>query len=269
MRELVRLILMLGIAASAVTFTGAAIAWWMEEPRRMARLARRVLGGAPDGLILAQGRGAAAAFRLEADRVLVMRDGGAHALLYPIARLLGAELLVDEQVVARVAEGEPRRLLDRIPARARQVALRLIFDDARHPDFNLDLWLPGDEGRRHARPAPIVIQEARAWLGRAEALLRRHAAAVAVQAAGHAAAPPERPAPPSATQAVAPPPVAAPPVAEPPPWEDDEDFDEIEDGFEVFAAAPPEPALEPAGSAAPAKSKAAKAAKTSDQLQLF
>jgi len=232
MHDLVRLILMLGIAASAATLLGSAIAWWMDETRRMTRIATNVLGGAPDGVIVAQGRGAAAAFRLEVGRVLVMRDGGAHALLYPISLLLGAEMLVDEQVVARVAEGEPRRLLDRIPTSARHVSLRLMFDDPRHPDFSLDLWLPADEGRKHARAAPLVIQEARAWLSRAEALLRRKAA------------------PTQAAVVATPSPPPAPPTPEPPPWEtpDDDDLNfepdvEPDEALEIDGPHPDDPLL--------------------------
>jgi hypothetical protein len=53
------------------------------------------------------------------------------------------------------------------------VTLRLIFDDPRHPDFALDLWLTGDERRRES-PAPAdAIQEANRWLARAEAIVRR------------------------------------------------------------------------------------------------
>jgi hypothetical protein len=72
-----------------------------------------------------------------------------------------------------VAKGEPRRALDRVPKQAQQVVLRLLFDDARHPEFALDLWLPMDEFRRHARPPSAVVQEARSWLSRAEAIMRR------------------------------------------------------------------------------------------------
>ncbi len=284
MRELIRLILTLGLVASAATLAGSAIAWWMEEHRRLTRLARKVLGGAPDAVIIAQGRAAAAAFRLAAGQVLVMRDGGARALLYPIDRLLGAELLVDEQIVARVAEGEPRRLLDRVPGGARHVALRLLFDDARHPDFNLDLWLPGDDSRRGAQPAPIMIQEGRAWLGRAEALMRRRTAAAAIaQQPERLVSPvaqvltetmPVRPA--AAPTAAAPIPPAPRAGAEPPPWEDDEaadaldaGLDEEDDGFEAFAEAPePRPVMTPA-TPAPAAPKAAESKAKADQLPLF
>jgi hypothetical protein len=173
MHDFIRLLLLLGIVASAATLIGAGIAFWMDEQRRLARIAWRVLGGQPDGLIIAQGRDAAAAFRIAADKILVLRDGGANALLYRLSALTGAELAVDDEIVARVARGEPRRALDRTPKDAQQVVLALLFDDPRHPEFALDLWLPMDEFRRHARPPQVMIQEARTWLSRAEAIMRR------------------------------------------------------------------------------------------------
>jgi len=202
--EIVRIILVLGILGAGATFLASGVAWWMDEERRLYRLGRKVLGGPPDGFIVAVGRNAAAGFRLASRQVLVMRHGGARALLYRLHDLVGAELIVDDQVVARVLRDEPRRTLDQVAAGARQVALRLLFDDARHPDFSLDLWQPEDVARNDNRSAAGVIREARAWLGRCEAIMRR-------------AAPPE-PAP-------SPPPVTE--VAEAPaPWEGESEFDE-------------------------------------------
>ena len=173
MQNLLRLLLMLGIAGSALTFLGSGAAWWFEEERRLRRLVGRSLGGEPDGVIVARGRNAAAGFRLESEQVVVMRDGGADALLYPLKALVGAELIVDGQVVARAIRDEPRRALDQIASAPNRVTLRLVFDDPRHPDFDLDLWLPQDQIRRDARPPSAAIEEARGWLARAEAILRR------------------------------------------------------------------------------------------------
>jgi hypothetical protein len=178
--EFIRIVLLLALAGAAVTFIGSAVAWWMEDQRRLRRLVRKVLGGAPDGVIVAPGRssvgrGAAAGFRLASDQVVVMREGGANALLYRLHALLGAELIVDDHVVARAMRDEPRRVLDQVNNDARHVTLRLLFDDARHPDFSLDLWIPRDSLRRNARPPAAAIREARSWLTRAEAILRRSA----------------------------------------------------------------------------------------------
>jgi len=173
-------VLVLGIAGSALTFAGSGAAWWFDEERRLRRLVRRSLGGEPDGAIVARGRGAAAGFRLDTTQLVVMRDGGAQALLYPMQALIGVEVFVDGQVVARAIRDEPRRALDQIGDAQSGVTLRLIFDDPRHPDFDLVLWLPEDLSRRDGRAPAEAIQEARSWMARAEAILRR-APAVAVR----------------------------------------------------------------------------------------
>lgn len=173
MTDFVRLILMLALAGSGVTLAGSAAAWWLDEERRLNRLIRKVLGGEPDAAIVARGRNAATGFRLDAERIVVMWNGGAKALLYPLAALEGAELIVDDRVVARAFRGEPRRALDQIEKNAGTVTLRLVFDNARDPDFDLDLWLPHDQERRSAGSPGDAIQEARSWLARAEAILRR------------------------------------------------------------------------------------------------
>ena len=124
---------------------------------------------------------------------------------------MGAELLIDGRVVARAFRDEPRRPLDQVVSSASQVTLRLIFDDPRNPDFELDLWLAGDEARREAASPAAAIQEANRWLARSEAVLRR----------------PPAPIPPAPVVARAepasPPPLPWPSEDEAPPWEDDEE----------------------------------------------
>jgi hypothetical protein len=172
-QNLLHLLLILGLAGSFLTVLGSGAAWWLDEDRRLRRLVRRSLGGEPDGVIVARGRNSAAGFRLASNQVVVMRDSGAKALLYPLQALVGAELIVDHQVVARALRDEPRRTLDQIATAASRVTLRLVFDDPRHPDFDLDLWLPQDETRRDSRPPSAAVEEARGWLARAEAIMRR------------------------------------------------------------------------------------------------
>jgi len=201
--EIIRILLLLGITGAGVTFVASGAAWWMDEDRRLYRVTKKVLDGRPDGFIVAVGRNAAAAFRLASHQVLVMRDGGAHALLYQLYNLAGSELIVDDEVVARVSRDEPKRSLDQVTAGANHVVLRLMFDDPRHPDFSLDLWQPRDQLRNETRTAAATIREARAWLGRCEAIMRR-------------ATPPEPEPPPTLI------------TADPPPWEGESEFDESE-----------------------------------------
>lgn len=202
MQDVVRLIVQLAIAGVALTLIGGWLAWWFEEERRLKRLVDRALGGAADAAIVARGRHAAAGFRLQTDQFVVMTKGGATALLYGLDAVQGAELVIDHAVVARVFRGENRRPLDRIEKEPESVTLRLIFNDARNPDFDLDLWREDDVGRRHAPDPTDTIHEARSWLARIDAILRRPM--------HHRIATPE--------------PVVASPDA--PPWDEDKDDSE-------------------------------------------
>lgn len=204
MSEFVRTVVMLAIAGLAVSGAGSWALWWNEEERRLLRLIKRALGGDPDGAIVAHGRNAAAGFRLETGQLVVMSKGGASALLYRLDALDGAEILIDGVVVARVFRNEPRRSLDKIDGAPQQVTVRMVFNDPRHPDFDLDLWDIEDLRRRKAPVPSKTIQEARTWLARVDALLRR---GPTVQQRANALEP-------------------APAMDEPPPWEDaDEDLD--------------------------------------------
>lgn len=178
MREILRLVLLLGLAGAAITLIVAACAWFMAEDRRLARAFRRVLGQPPDTILIAYGRGRAAAFSFASGRIATAWSSGAWCLVYGLDELLGADLALDGEVVARVLRGEPRRALDRTTGTEGEVSLRLLFDDPQHPDFELMLW-----PAQSTRPgAPInaagAIGEANRWLARIEAVLRRSGVAV-------------------------------------------------------------------------------------------
>jgi hypothetical protein len=173
MGDLARLIVLLVAAGVTVTVAGGWMAWWMAEERRLTRLVRRALGGEADAAIVARGRGCAAGFRVEADQFVVMSGGGAKALLYRLDALDGAELIIDHAVAGRVFRGESRRPVDRIETAPQSVSLRLIFNDPKNPDFDLDLWRVDDLARRHAPVPGDVIHEGRSWLARIDAILRR------------------------------------------------------------------------------------------------
>uniref|UniRef100_B0T1R6 Uncharacterized protein n=1 Tax=Caulobacter sp. (strain K31) TaxID=366602 RepID=B0T1R6_CAUSK len=173
MSELWRLLLLVTLSASAVTFVGSAAIWFMDEERRIRRALRHVLKGAPETVIVAKGRGRGAGFNFTTNQAAVAWDSGAWCLIYRIDELMGAELSVDGQVIGRVFRGEPRRAIDQVVQQAAQVTLKLIFDDPRHPDFELDLWAESDQQRRESRSPADAIQEANRWLLRADAIVRR------------------------------------------------------------------------------------------------
>ena len=173
MSEWPRLFLLLALAGVVVTLLGSAAAWLMDEERRIRRALKRVLKGPAEAVVIARGRGRGAGFNTSTGLMAVAWDAGAWLLIYRLDELMGAEVIVDGQVVARAYRGEPRRALDQTLEHAARVTLRLIFDDPHHPDFDLDLWLAGDETRRRATSPGDAMQEANRWLARAEAILRR------------------------------------------------------------------------------------------------
>lgn len=173
MSELARLLLFVAIAGSAVTFLGSLAIWYGDEDRRIRRALRNVLKSEPEGFVVARGRGRGAGFSFSTNLLAVAWDRGAWCLVYRLDELMGAELLVDRQVMGRVFRGEGRRAIDHVAPQAQSVTLRLIFDDPRHPDFALELWAPGDEQRRESRSPGELMQEANRWLARCEAIVRR------------------------------------------------------------------------------------------------
>jgi len=221
MSELARLLLFVAIAGSAVTFLGSLAIWYGDEDRRIRRALRNVLKGEPEGVVVARGRGRGAGFSFATNLMAVAWDRGAWCLIYRLDELMGAELLIDGQVMGRVFRGEGRRAIDHVWPQAETVTLRLIFDDPRHPDFELDLWVPGDELRRESRSPAELVQEANRWLARCEAIVRRPLPPRPAPAAPPAAAPVSTP--------VAPPPAAATPPTAPfvEPFDDEAEEDDI------------------------------------------
>lgn len=216
MNELARLILTLALAGTAVTFLGSLILWATNEERRIGAALKRVLGGPSEATIIAKGRARGAGLSVTSGLFATAWDKGDWCMVYRLEEVTGAELLIDGEVAARVFRGETRKALDRVPATAREVTLRLVFDDPVNPDFDLQLWAAGDETRRDAPTAAGCAQAANQWLARIEAIVRRPRTAPVVSAA------PPPPAPKVAKRAAPPP----PPDDEPPPWDEDEEDDE-------------------------------------------
>jgi hypothetical protein len=211
MTEVGRLLISLALAGAALTLLGGGVIWSMDETRRIRRSLTRVLGEAPHAMLIARGRGKGVGFNFGTNQMAVTWDAGAWCLIYRIDELIGAELAVDGQVLARTYRGEPRRALDLMRGADTQVRLRLVFDEPRNPDFVFDLWLPEDENRKDAMNSAEAVQEANRWLARVESLLRRPPAPRPAPAV--AAPNPEAPSAPASAQNRAP---------EPPPWDDDE-----------------------------------------------
>jgi hypothetical protein len=170
--EALRTLVLLALAAAGLTAAAAGLSWWFETSRSLRRTLKRVLKAAPEVEALDPGEGRAAGLDFEGRAIAVLWDRGGSGLVYSFEEVDGAELIVDGHVQARVARGEPRRPLEAIGRDAEHVALRLIFADARFPEFELELW--GEASRRAAgQSAPDAVRLGRRWLAHIDAVIRQ------------------------------------------------------------------------------------------------
>jgi hypothetical protein len=162
------------ILAAGVIITGltTAAAWWMEPGRRLARSLHKLLEGPLDAMAAGPARGQAVGIGFDAQRIAVIRDGRDYGIAYGLEELVGAELIFDGHVVARAFRGEARKPLDRIDPEVGQVMLRLVFDDARDPDVDIELWSARDP-HRPGWGAAEATQAARRFFARVEAIVRK------------------------------------------------------------------------------------------------
>lgn len=173
MHELTRLLMMIGAAGVVLTVAGGVFIWFIDETRRLRRGLAKILGAKPHGLLTAPGKGRGLGLNFANNTLAVAWNTGAWGLVYRMEELSGAEVVVDGKVAARVHRDEDRRALEQVGGATELVRLRLIFDDAAWPDFDLDLWTPESVGRRGALTAAGALKEANRWLATAEAILRR------------------------------------------------------------------------------------------------
>ena len=138
MAEALRVILLVALAAAALTTAALILAWWMEPVRRMRRALLKSLGSAPEAEALSPAEGRAAGHDFDAAQVAEQRN--------------------------------TRTSLDILAPEAEQVVLRLMFADARHPEFELALW---DAALPVQTSSPgEALRLGRRWLSHLEALLK-------------------------------------------------------------------------------------------------
>jgi len=169
MDEALRVILPVLVGLAALTTATLGLSWWMEPDRSLRRAMRRALMVRPQAEAISPAEGRAAALDVDQGQILVLWKRGRQGLAYDFDEVEGGEIIVDGHVVARVRRGHARKTLDVQVPDAERVTLRLMFRDARHPEFELALWnaqAPGDT----ASPAE-ALRLGRRWLSHLEALL--------------------------------------------------------------------------------------------------
>ena len=170
MADALRVVLLVALAAALLTTLALALSWWMEPPRRLRRALLKALAVPPDVEAMSPGEGRACALNFEVEQVVILWSNGAHGLAYAFEEVEGGEIIVDGHVVARIRRGEARKSLDVLAPDAEQVVLRLMFADARHPEFELALW---DAALSVPIGSPAeALRLGRRWLSHLEALLK-------------------------------------------------------------------------------------------------
>jgi hypothetical protein len=167
------LLIIIGFAGAAALTLVAVFAWWMEPASAVTRILRQGLPGKPVALAVAPARSQGAALDLDEKKLAVVRGRGDPGLVYDLEELVGAELILDGHVAARMFRGEQRRPLDNIAPNVTRVTLRMVFDDPHDPEFEFQLYEPGDIARRDSAGPAVAVADARRWFTRLEAVLRQ------------------------------------------------------------------------------------------------
>ena len=219
MAHAARILLYFLFAGIGLTLIASGLMWWFEASRRLARALNSALGKPADAVVYDLGGHKAAGLDFTAGDLAIMWNTGAQGLVFAFDEIEGAELIVDERVVARAQKGESRKVLNETHAHASRVTLRLMFDDVQTPEFEVNLYGDVSHNPVHAKTAAEAVRIGRKWLSHVDAVIKRLPAEdrspyPAEQA--EAAAPAPKPSPPVS---------ARPTFNELPPWEDDDTND--------------------------------------------
>lgn len=215
MAHAARILLYFLFAGIGLTLIASGLMWWFEASRRLSRALHSALGKTADAVIFDLNGKKAAGLDFTAGDLAILWDTGAHGLVFTFEEIEGAELIVDERVVARAQRGEPRRLLDENHANASRVILRLMFDHVETPEIEITLYGDISQNPVHAKTAAEAVRLGRKWLSHVDAVIKRMPQPIEAT-----------PSPAVEIPRAAAPAVAARPAQErpqdTPPWEDDD-----------------------------------------------
>ncbi|ESQ92167.1 hypothetical protein ABAC460_04575 [Asticcacaulis sp. AC460] len=223
MDQVARTLLYFLFAGFALTLIASGLMWWFEATRRLQRALTTSLGKPADAIVYDLSSTKAAGLDFTAGDLAILWNSGTAGLVYAFDEIEGAELIVDERVVARAQRGEPRRVLNETHAQASRVTLRLMFDDVETPEFELNLFGDVSHNPVHAKTAAEAVRLGRKWLSHIDAVIKRMPAAASPYPAEDVepAAVAQRPKEPKK----APKPV----INDRPPWDDDVENDTDDD----------------------------------------
>ena len=224
MAHAARILLYFFFAGIGLTLIASGLMWWFEATRRLTRALTSSLGKAPDAIVYDIGGKKAAGLDFTAGDLAIMWNTGGQGLVFAFDEIDGAELIVDERVVARAQKGEARRVLNETHTQASRVTLRLMFEDVQTPEFEVSLFGDISHNPVHPKTAADAVRLGRKWLSHVDAVIKRMPASQTETAAYPKNEPAGDAPAPRVSSRAAPPSVKNPPKppADRPPWEDDE-----------------------------------------------
>ncbi len=168
-----RVLLYFLFAGIALTLIASGLMWWFEASRRLQRALTGALGKPADAIVYDLHGKKAAGLDFSNGDLAIMWETGGQGLVFAFDEIEGAELIVDERVVARAQKGENRKVLNETHAQAAKVTLRLMFDDVEVPEFEVDLYGDVSHSPVHAKTAAEAVRLGRKWLSHVDAVIKR------------------------------------------------------------------------------------------------
>jgi hypothetical protein len=175
MDETLRVLLWFLLAGIGLLIASSVVLWWFESSRRLTRGLLRALGKPADAIVYDLGGQKAAGLDFSAGDMAVLWDSGKQGLVFTFDEIDGAELIVDEKIVARTQKGETRRVMDETYPNASRVILRLMFDDVETPEFEVELFGQMSPNPVHPKTAADAVRLGRKWLSHVDAVIKRPA----------------------------------------------------------------------------------------------
>jgi len=222
MAHAARILLYFFFAGIGLTLIASGLMWWFEATRRLTRAVTSSLGKAPDAIVYDVGGKKAAGLDFTAGDLAVMWNTGGQGLVFAFDEIDGAELIVDERVVARAQKGEARRVLNETHTQASRVTLRLMFEDVQTPEFEVTLFGDVSHNPVHPKTAADAVRLGRKWLSHVDAVIKRMPATQTETPYPKSERGDETP--PAKVSSRAAPATPPPPLpADRPPWEDEDE----------------------------------------------
>jgi len=173
MAEAARILMLFVVLAGFLLVFSSSLLWWFEAPKRHARAVARVLSKPADALVIDRSGVKSVGLNYMTGEVVILWATGQQGLLFAYDEIEGAELIVDERIVARAQKGEVRRVLNEYYPQAQKVVLRFIFNDLGTPEFELELF----GNATHIKDVPHTASEAvrlgQKWLSHIDAVIKR------------------------------------------------------------------------------------------------